>query len=390
MPVQEACDMGQATPQDLDDEAGANVASSDASPGSTDRTPDSFPLIDSYLSSKITDTDGIFASIISYCDSTTLLRLCTNTYKANVDKWCKLVIEAVLPTDSRRTEPVQDEGWSTVLRERFALDMELVFTTSNPSPVIGQGGTIHSTSNGVGTEVVNRDASCSFGICGGGFRMRQGIHRSIFTYQPPMLGSHMFDGMEVHVGVVPGGDESSATTATTGSTCLEYAASIQLRPDLPRRKVDIGLEYNCDTGLLSIYKRNDDRWKYIGEVLNHYPLRGVSGAAYCWAAEVKTGINAGSDIGPRKRTFSIRRPGRHAADDFSFETALRSHGILNGLALYEACSRRSIHAHPHGRSLEMEESRWLDLVERQYLTLTDAERSMYEQGRYYVGYTDHV
>ena len=328
--------------------------------------------MDALLPSCVIDDDGIFVTIASYCDRTTLLRLCTTLSKAGFEGRCKLAVKEVIPADPRRTGPVQDEGWDVVLRERIALDKRLVFTYANPIPG-GKGDTITASTR---AEADNSDFA--FGVCGRVFAMRQGIHKAIFTYQPGMRGSYLVDSMNVRVGIVSG---------ATRRTCLDYAVSVKVRSDLlPRMTIDIGLEYNCENGRLSLYKKVGlgAHWAYLGEVTN--PSAELeSGGSYCWAAEMRAGEDTLPDIGTKERIISMRRPTGGNFHDFSFATATPRHQHLSGLPLYREVALRHManentDEHQDNPSEELRRINVLD----EYLALSDSERSMYDQGRHYI------
>jgi len=333
--------------------------------------------MDSFLSTCVMEEDGIFATIASYCDSTTLLRLCTLLSKAGLESRCELAVKQVVPASPRRSEPVQDEGWDVVLRERIALKKRLVFTNSYPNPG-GKGDTITATSMAESDD----GGGFAFGVCGQAFAMRQGIHQVIFTYHPGMPGSYLLDGMNVRVGIVSGRDGF----ATTKTTCLDYAVSVKVRTDLlPRTTLHIGLEYNCEKGRLSLYKKAGlrARWAYLGEVTN--PSAELEpGGPYCWAAEMRAGKGALPDYGTKERIISTRRSTGGNVHDFSFFTATRQ--ILTfGFALFREVALRHS-ANENGNAHESnppEEQSTIDILQ-EYWALSAAERRTYDEGRHYI------
>jgi len=117
--------------------------------------------------------DGLFVRIASFSESRELLRLCTLT-KEGIERRCELVLKnGGIKKDNRRLERLpNEESWTTVLRERIALDKELVFTAGHASVME------RTFSNEV---FFPPSAKWSGAICGKDQIMRTGVHRATFT-----------------------------------------------------------------------------------------------------------------------------------------------------------------------------------------------------------------
>lgn len=313
---------------------------------------------------KAINEDGIFVYICSYCDSTALLRLCTLLTKPDAEHRCELAVKEVMPPDSRRTKPIHGEKWATVLRERIALVKRLVFTNGNPRSQLGES-IMHTRKHHAS------DDEFAHGICGGPQVMRQGIHRAVFCYIPSLPNSFTYDGMMVRFGIVAG--EESITTER-----VDFSACHNVQLDLPRRTVTLGLEYNMDIGLISVFQKNSQReYTYLGEVRNPSALEVQTGGSYCWAADVWGQLSDGYSGG---RSFSIKRPSHDG--DFSFNTAVRPLGPLAGYQLYYHTSLAVLLGGMPSATVRYEGAD-SELYAR-YQALTDTEKDMYAAGRHYI------
>jgi len=243
--------------------------------------------VDSSLTLRIINEDGIYVNVASFCDHVTLLRLCTLS-KADIEHRCKLAVIGAMPADTRRTKPINDEGWINVLRERIALDTKLVFTAVHKTMVARTLPSVDKYPRLLESSKPGQLLSIAGGVCIRNQVMREGIHRAIFT----CLSSGYFrfglicpDRVSLR--------ESLATKVDTyiGET-LDFAASHSIEG----AAVEAGLEFDVTNGIMTIYRRNmttDGEWKKTGTVSLRY-----RSTKYCWVGASNPAY-AGS--------FSIRR-----------------------------------------------------------------------------------
>jgi len=134
--------------------------------------------------------DGLFVRIASFSEISELLCLCTLS-KSDIERRCELVLKnGVIKKDPRRLERLPDEeSWATVLRERIALEKELVFTVGHVS--IMEHAETKKKRKYTGHAYVNEvffsqqasliPAKWNGVICGRVQTMRTGVHRAVFT-----------------------------------------------------------------------------------------------------------------------------------------------------------------------------------------------------------------
>ena len=134
--------------------------------------------------------DGLFVRIASFSELSELLRLCTLS-KSDIERRCELVMKCGgIKKDPRRLERLSsEETWATVLRERIALDKELVFTVGHVS--IMEHAETKKKRKYTGHAYVNEvsfsqqasliPAKWNGAICGRVQTMRTGVHRAVFT-----------------------------------------------------------------------------------------------------------------------------------------------------------------------------------------------------------------
>ena len=259
--------------------------------------------LDSSLTLRIINEDGIYVNVASFCDRATLLRLCTLS-KADTEHRCKLAVVGAMPADTRRTKPINHEGWSNVLRERIALDTRLVFTAVHQTMVARTLSNVEQYPHVLESSRTGQLLSIAGGICIRNQVMREGIHRAIFT----CLSSGYFRFGLICPDRVFLRESLAMKVDTYIGETLDFAASHSIEGAVGGI-VEAGLEFDVTNGIMTIYRKKSagDQWTKTGTISLRY-----RSTKYCWV-----GVSNPAYDG----SFSIRR---QSGDADTFPSQLKT------------------------------------------------------------------
>ena len=252
--------------------------------------------------------DGLFVRIASFCQGRELLRLCTLA-KSDLERKCELVLmNGGIKKDPRIClENLSDENsWASVrLRQRIALDMDLVFTIGDSFVMEHLSVARQLEEQGRAypnrvyfawptTDKVARTQPWSGAICGRKEQaMIKGVHKAIFTTslldcRLGILGEFALRGNLIRKQYQLANTEhvreydtyeraKSTTTHTDTGLTAALAASHNVSST-----TQVGLEIDIDKRTMRIYRSSNfktEKARYVGSVMIRHP----SPEGYFWA-----------------------------------------------------------------------------------------------------------
>ena len=251
---------------------------------------------------------GLFVRIASFCESRELLRLCTLT-KLDTEQSCELALKnGGIKKDPRRLERLSsEESWATVLRERIALDKDLIFTFGNMNHARMKTwrNKVFFMRPPADPVIPMAPVNWVCATCGSEQVMRAGVHRALFTLngrhayfrvgirRAVALQSQMKQteyeaaGAEVKKTHCTPSDvqESDASTQTTYTYISEFGFNVFKDPEIK----EVGVEVDVDNLLMRFFFRQAGKFRCKSIVSIEYPSTG----GYCW-------VVLGKDIKARR------------------------------------------------------------------------------------------
>lgn len=253
--------------------------------------------------------EGLFVRIASFCKGKEILRFCTLT-KLDMQRKCELVLKnGGIKRDprSKLEKRSHEESWASVLRERIALDLDLVFTVGDPfvmehpiaRRVLEEQGRAYPTKilfSWPTSDKVEPVQQWSGVICGRAEQaMRTGVHRAIFTTSIEkcrigILGAFALQGkltqrkyaLKTTKDVIEYDTyERSENNPIGGQFETGLTASLAAAHNVSS-VVQVGLEIDIEQRQMRVYRSNDFRTqkaKFMGSVMIKYP----SSEGYLWA-----------------------------------------------------------------------------------------------------------